>query len=210
MKKTSPLFFAAITIICFSISCGSSDPIKEPHSGVFSVSDSQKVVFATENLKVADLELFDFNQYGTLPDGWRILTANEWQYIVLKRKNAINLILWATVDGKKGVILLPDNYANTLKLNHISPQSIKPWDDQICLINSDTDPTTLNVISNNQWTELANQGAIFLPMNLGSEGGYWQTGDSFLSFNSAFIWPARGCVTSALKLSVRPAIDINK
>lgn len=210
MKKSSPLLLLAFVTLCVLISCSNNNSIKEPHSSEFSVSDSQKVVFAIENLKNGDSDLFDFNQYGNISESWRLLSADEWQYIVLKRKNAINLILWATVDGKKGVVLLPDNYANTLKLNHISPQSIKPWDDQICLINSDTDPTTLNVISNNQWTELANQGAIFLPMNLGNEGGYWQTGDSFLSFNSAFIWPARGCVTSALKLSVRLAIDINK
>ena len=166
------------------------------------------MVFAAENLKNADSGLFGFNSYGNVPNGWRVLTADEWQYLVLKRKNAINLTLWATIEGKKGVIFLPDDYNSTLKLNRISPQSIKPWDDQICLNNPTTDPTTLNVLNSDQWTALANDGAIFLPMNLGSEGGYWQTGDTFLSFNSKYIWPARGCVASALKLGVRLAIDV--
>lgn len=210
MKKSSPLFLAAFVTLCVLISCSNNNSIKEPHSGEFSVSDSQKVFFAIENLRNADTELFDFNHYGNISNGWRVLSADEWQYIVLKRHNAINLILWATVEGKKGIILLPDNYNNTLNLNYISQQEIKPWDDQIHLNNTTIDPTTLNVLTENQWIALAKDGAIFLPMNLGNEGGYWQTGDTFLSFNSTFIWPARGCITSALKLGVRLAIDVTK
>lgn len=209
MKKASPLTLVAFVTLCVIISCSHGDTISEPHSGVFSVSDSQKVVFAIENLKNADSELFSFNHYGNVPEGWRVLTAQEWQYLVLKRSNALNLTLWATVEGEKGVIFLPDNYNNALKLNHISPQSIKPWDDQIYL-NTNIDPTTLNVFTQNQWTELSKDGAIFLPLNLGSEGGYWQTGDTFLSFNTKFIWPARGCATSAIKNGVRLAKDVEK
>ena len=210
MKISSTLAIAAFVTLCALASCGNGNSIKEPHSGEFSVSASQKVVFALQNLRNGDSELFDYNQYGNLPEGWRLLSAEEWQYLVLKRANALNLTLWATVEGKKGVIFLPDNYDNSLKLNHISPKWLKPWDDQICLNNTGTDPTTLNVLNGDQWRELAEDGAIFLPLNLGSEGGYWQTGDTFLSFNTKFIWPARGCVASALKNGVRIAKDVEK
>lgn len=210
MKKSTPLILIAIVTLCILISCGNNGTTDEPHSGEFSVSDSQKVVFAIENLKNANSELFSFNHYDSISEGWRLLTGEEWKYIVLKRQNAINLVLWASIGGKKGVIFLPDNFNNSFNFSNISQKSIKPWDDQIRLIDTNTDPTAQNILTENQWTALAQQGAIFLPLNLDNEGGYWQTGDSYLSLSTTFIWPARGCNTSAMKLGVRLAMDVKK
>ena len=208
MKTSALLPIAAIVSLCLIFSCSSTNN-DEPHSGEFSVSDTQKVVFAKHNLKHSDTVLFAFNHYGAIPQGWRVLNAKEWQYLILQRPNALNLTLWATVKGVKGVLLLPDGFnTNALKLTHIQPQTLKPWSDQIRLADSNADPAAKNILTDAQVTQLDQAGAIFLPLNIGNEGGYWQTGDSFLSLGSTFIWPARGCNTRAYRFGIRLAKDI--
>ena len=60
----------------------------------------------------------EFLDWGNLqpvqPDDkpWRTLTADEWMYILKTRPNAANLAGEATIDGHKGLVLLPD--ASTL------------------------------------------------------------------------------------------------
>ena len=42
---------------------------------------------------------------------WRTLGRTEWGYILCNRKDAVNLVGTGTVNGVKGVILLPDDWA---------------------------------------------------------------------------------------------------
>ena len=52
------------------------------------------------------------NQIGDdVPNTWRTLTANEWEYVVYDRPNARSLRGVAQVNGVNGLILLPDGWS---------------------------------------------------------------------------------------------------
>ena len=103
--------------------------------------------------------------------GWRTLTQPEWDY-VFNTRNTTSHILYAkaNVNEVNGIILLPDN-----------------WNDTIYALNntnsSDADYTS-NTITASDWTNtLETNGAVFLPAagdrkgisvdDVGSEGYYW-------------------------------------
>lgn len=79
----------------------------------------------------------------TMGDAWRTLTKTEWEYLINGRINHTGLIFFVCVEGVKGMLLLPDDYL------------------------SDSE----NIISNKKqysqqdFSELANKGAVFLPAN---------------------------------------------
>lgn len=114
----------------------------------------------------------DWGVYNAISNGgnqaglWRTLTAKEWQYLLLSRPRAEKLKSLGTIDGKKGLILLPDKW--------ISPQNIS-------FIPSATKWET-NSYTIEQWTVLESYGAVFLPRSgyRGStdyvdieDGSYW-------------------------------------
>ena len=47
---------------------------------------------------------------GNTPGQWRTLTGEEWYYLIRSRPNASSLRGWATVNGVRGLILLPDSW----------------------------------------------------------------------------------------------------
>ncbi|MBR1807836.1 MAG: hypothetical protein IJ776_00400 [Paludibacteraceae bacterium] len=57
-----------------------------------------------------------FTDWGTNPinnggvDTWRTPTREEWKYLFLSRENAATLFGLGSVDGAKGLIILPDNW----------------------------------------------------------------------------------------------------
>ncbi|MBQ2187100.1 MAG: hypothetical protein II523_04725 [Bacteroidales bacterium] len=103
---------------------------------------------------------------------WRTLTIDEWGYILFTREtpSGINYAK-ANVNGRNGVILLPDN-----------------WDPSVYTLNStnwDHAPYSDNVISSYSWAKMETNGAVFLPAagyregatvyNLGANGYYWSS-----------------------------------
>ncbi len=87
--------------------------------------------------------------------GWRTLTKDEWYYIFMRR-NTLSGIRWkqGTVNGVKGVILLPDNWVT----------SIYPFSNEYGY-NS-------NIISEIAWLSIFEpNGAVFLPIT-GYRQGY--------------------------------------
>ena len=88
---------------------------------------------------------------GTTPDGsgqvWRTLSTEEWVYLFTMRENAQFLWSQGTVNGIRGLIILPDNFQ--------MPSDIS-WTYQ-------ANNWTTNTYITNQWAILETLGAVFLP-----------------------------------------------
>lgn len=135
----------------------------------------------------------DWGVYNTIqntPSGveWRTMATHEWRYLIAERPNASQLHSTATVDGKCGMILLPDNFE--------LPDGI------------DYQPNgtnfNLNIYNQQQWTILESAGAVFLPTtgyrngvqvyDHTTAGNYWSStrGDAdrayYLGFQSSGIY----------------------
>ena len=101
--------------------------------------------------------------------GWRTLTADEWHYLLFERKDAEDKRSVGTVDGRRGLLLLPDVWVLPLGFSFVS--QVKGWD--------------VNVYSVIQWEQMENAGAVFLPAagfrwgevsySDGCQGLYWSS-----------------------------------
>ena len=101
--------------------------------------------------------------------GWRTLTADEWHYLLFERKDAEDKRSVGTVDGRHGLLLLPDEWVLPLGCSFVS--QVKGWD--------------VNVYSVSQWEQMENAGAVFLPAagfrwgevsySDGCQGMYWSS-----------------------------------
>ena len=119
--------------------------------GVFSVAADKTVQFANANSIYSENELIQWAHLSDVKDeGWDVLTSTEWSYLLAYgRTNAADLNNLGTVDGKKGLIILPDGW--------VAPAGIefKPVDQGIAY--------DKNVYTAEQWALMANAGAVFLP-----------------------------------------------
>lgn len=79
-------------------------------------------------------------------DGWYTMSRQEWWYLLYGRDNAENLFSYATVNGVKGLVLLPDDFVNP-------GVSFYPFE---------SDYSEL-VYSQYYWEKLELAGAVFLP-----------------------------------------------
>ena len=112
--------------------------------------------------------------------GWRTLTEDEWTFVFNTRNTAIRYAK-ARVNGKGGVILLPDNW----------DQSIYPLND---VNRSDVGFYSNQIIATSWEMYLEANGAVFLPAagvrvgtspyDAGSYGYYW----SATNFNSGYAY----------------------
>lgn len=106
---------------------------------------------------------------GNKPGLWRMLSKEEWTYVISKRPNAQNLCSHGAVNGVPGIILLPDDF--------VLPEGLS------FTPNSGNYGTNTYVIS--EWGRLQELGAVFLPAsgyrigtsisNMGSCGSYWSS-----------------------------------
>ena len=142
---------------------------------------------------------------------WRTLTggsSGEWAYLFNSRTTTSNIrYAKATVCGKAGVILLPDDWStSTYSLNKT---------------NTSNADFTENSIDASAWGTLQAAGAVFLPAAgnrlcasvhyAGSDGYYWSStsntasGAFGVNFGSDYLEPADGahCHTRDFGLSVR-------
>ena len=105
------------------------------------------------------------------PNTWFTLHRYEWSYMLKSRDNASELWGLAIVDGIQGIIILPNKWSN--------PRGI--------IFNPGPNNWNANTLNFENWKQLEQEGAIFLPIagtrvgtkvgNLDHYGGY-RTGES--------------------------------
>jgi hypothetical protein len=158
-----------------------SSAVKGKH--YFSVSDDKKIIFSSGNLQyqpstgnwrfadnqwdifIPDNSNDSIGQWighfandtsmlnNSVGDGWRLLTQDEWFYLSNIRENASNLISMATVQGKHGMVILPDNFDSTgIRFN----PSVLNDDDKFY-----ADMT--NIYDAEEWKKMEDAGAVFFP-----------------------------------------------
>lgn len=130
-------------------------------TGIFSVSATKKVQFATANETggATANSLFQWTDRTTTTYGeWHVLTSSEWSYLLASgRTAAATKNSLGTVDGQNGLIILPDEWINPL--------------------NRDFNPTYTsegfgaNTYSTAEWTAMELSGAVFLPCKGYSSNG---------------------------------------
>ena len=98
---------------------------------------------------------------GNMEGVWTTLTAAEWQYLF----NRTDYRTMATVHGVPGLIMMPDGWTATTVTPTITVADY-----------------TTNILTNDQWTVLEEQGCIFLPTN------GWRDGTSFSRTNEHAIY----------------------
>ena len=134
----------------------------------------------TPNSSTASTTFYDWganpiSNGGNQANQWRTLTAAEWYYLFMNRST--NLFGLGTVNGVKGLILLPDQWNGTgfnpgIKSFYNSNQYIgAKWTD--------------NTYTAVQWAEMEAQGAVFLPVT-GQRNGHSVT--STESFGGGVYW----------------------
>ena len=113
---------------------------------------------------------------GNTTNTWRTLTGDEWVYVFYTRSTASRIrYAKAQVNGKNGVILLPDD-----------------WNESIYYLegtNTGSTSFTTNIIIAENWSRLETAGAVFLPAagyryetgvnDVGSYGGYWSASAAY-------------------------------
>ena len=118
--------------------------------------------------------------------GWRVLTGGnggEWNYLFNTRTTTSDKrYAKATVNGKAGVILLPDDWNASYHA--------------LASTNTSNAAYTTNAITSDDWTnKLEAHGAVFLPAAgrrsvstvsfVGNAGGYWSSSPYTTSVHSA-------------------------
>ena len=104
----------------------------------------------------------------TMGGDWRTLSKDEWIYLLTERTNAANLRTLGTVNGKAGLILMPDG-----------------WTASGVALTVTTANYTTNDINTTNWATLEGQGCAFLPAagcctsgffdGVGGDGSYWSS-----------------------------------
>ena len=154
------------------------------------------------------LTFYDWGDYCGDPTGnsytWYTMDVDEWEYLINERTNSEELIANATVNGVKGMIILPDNSLLTL------------------------DPGTnfnANVISESEWNETyESSGAVFLPVagrrdgdnvsDVGTHGYYWSSSFDYDDMVAQYLYLERRTYMSndsdpSIGYSVRLVRDAN-
>ena len=91
---------------------------------------------------------------GDMPNTWRTLSKDEWEYLINKRTNAKLLRGVARVHGVNGLILLPDNWITPAGISFTSGTHAKDSSIYFAQVND----YTLE-----KWQLLEEFGAVFLP-----------------------------------------------
>lgn len=144
--------YVLILALCASVAWATDDAL----SGKFTVSaEGKQVQFAPVNIGPYTWDEANAN----IPAGWRLLTSEEWQYLLREEdpKDPESLPInagQATIVTQHGLVILPDNWTGELSFTS-SPNN---W--------------TTNSYNDSQWNLMAGAGAVFLPCD-GNAGDYW-------------------------------------
>ena len=138
------------------------------------------------------------NQIGSdAPNTWRTLTSDEWMYIFNERPNAQSLFAFGSVNGVNGIILLPDNWTTPLGVDFVASTSQGLYWDGVLYHNDNGNNFSHNTYTPEQWSEMEQSGAVFLPASgfrdgamalVGDHGNYWSsTGDYGTSAHNIYL-----------------------
>ena len=86
------------------------------------------------------------------PGTWYTITYNEWLYLVGQRANASDKYGWATVNGVRGLVMIPDLW--------IQPEGVSFYH-SAPVVNEDC--YERNKYNSTQWQKMEDAGATFLP-----------------------------------------------
>ena len=88
---------------------------------------------------------------GDVANTWRTLSKDEWDYLIKGRTKANQLRSKCSINGVKGMLLLPDDW--------VSPDGVSID----LVLDADTLPSDVNAFSMDEWQRLELLGAVFLP-----------------------------------------------
>lgn len=136
------------------------------------------------------------NSIGTdTANTWRTMSADEWNYILASRPNAAALNGIAHINGVNGLVLLPDDWVAIEGLTFNSGAYGHSSRDYYAVHNT----FTLE-----QWQQMEEAGAIFLPAV-----GYRQGNSIYASGSKGYYWttsPNGGCGPITLEFSAKEII----
>lgn len=145
--------------------------------GVFSVGPGVYATLGDENYSEGPKCFFTFDEAQAISvTEWHVLTKSEWTYLLVTRdegraaadqRNGIG-----TVDGKHGLIIIPDNWIQPSGVPALTGGSSEGWD--------------TNIYDATKWAAMADAGAVFLPAagysedgttaeDAGEDGSYWSS-----------------------------------
>ena len=122
---------------------------------------------------------------GNEANKWRTLSSEEWEYILFSRTNAATLFGLGSVNGIKGVILLPDDWQlpKGITFTASTTKGLKNIGDMYW--NDEGDNFSHNAFTIEQWYMMEAAGAVFLPAagyrwgmvmhDVGERGYYYTT-----------------------------------
>ncbi len=102
---------------------------------------------------------YDWGIYNSISNGgnkpglWRTLATDEWHYLLYERKFKWNRV-YAKIDKIFGLVLLPDDWTENDDIKNFSAQRF------------------MNYLTPEEWLELENYGAVFLPCKSPDYGNY--------------------------------------
>lgn len=135
-----------------------------------------------------------------IPDLWRCLSDNEWDYLLNSRESASQLVGIGFVNSVKGIILLPDK--STV------PSSIQ------FVPNQHNYKTTDNNFTTSQWSTLEQIGAVFIPSSgtfSGNISGFntdWTSNKGSLRWTSSSTYQGISCSVVNATNAVRLVKDV--
>ena len=139
----------------------------------WSAQDAQWGVSTTTTQYIGEFVDWGVNTIsGDAPNTWRTLSKDEWDYLISHRPHANDLHTKGSVEGAKGLIILPDNWLAQTGI------ALTPVADDANLAPG------VNAFTADQWQQMEQAGAVFLPaagVRVGSKevkdvaiyGGYW-------------------------------------
>ncbi len=144
------------SIILFLIVCVGSMHATTPAKGIFSVAANKTVQFADAN-ETALVQWATANEWREANkaveghNGWYVLNSEQWTYLMITRDGeGMSKNNLGTVNGKKGLIILPDGW--------VQPAGIPEFQDV-----SKGEYYNKNIYTAAQWSLIEASGAVFLP-----------------------------------------------
>ena len=165
----------------------------------YGITPDQKDVFFTNETVTTAKAGFTVNVNGKEQSGWRTLSTAEWQYLFNTRSSSKvgetenARYAKATVNGKAGIILLPDTYSHPTGVTALT------------YINQVSPEFKINIYDLAAWNKMEVAGAVFLPaagdrngsvvLGVGDSGDYWSSTAYdknyaySVFFNSSLVYP---------------------